>query len=48
VRFRTAAEPLPTTGPRRRWLLLPAAFAVDLSEVTACLVGSLRHRSFVL
>jgi glycosyltransferase involved in cell wall biosynthesis len=48
IRHRTMSEPLPTVGPRRRWLLLPAAFAVDVSEVTACLVGSVRHRTFVL
>jgi GT2 family glycosyltransferase len=48
VRYRTTAAPLPTAGPRRRWALLPAAFAVDTAEVVACLVGSARHRSLVL
>lgn len=48
VRYRTATEPLPATGPRRRWLLVPGAFAVDAAEVAACLIGSLRHRSFIL
>lgn len=48
VRYRVAAAPLPTAGPRRRWALLPAAFAVDATEVVACLVGSIRHRSFVI
>jgi glycosyltransferase involved in cell wall biosynthesis len=48
VRYRTATAPLPATGPRRRWALLPAAFAIDLAEVVACLVGSARHRAFIL
>jgi hypothetical protein len=48
VRYRAAVDPLPATGPRRRWLLLPAAFALDCCEVLACLVGSARHRTFVL
>ncbi|MGN6473294.1 MAG: glycosyltransferase family 2 protein [Mycobacteriales bacterium] len=48
VRYRTRVAPLPTLGPRRRWLLLPAAFALDCCEVLACMVGSLRHRTLVL
>lgn len=48
ARYRTTIDPLPTLGPRRRWLLLPAAFALDCCEVLACLVGSVRHRTFVL
>jgi hypothetical protein len=40
--------PLPETDRRDRLRLLPAALAVDLAEVTACLVGSLRHRTFVI
>jgi glycosyltransferase involved in cell wall biosynthesis len=48
VNYRAVKAPLPTAGPRRRWALLPAAFAVDTAEVVACLVGSARHRTFVL
>lgn len=48
VRYRTITAPLPSAGPRRRWLLLPGAFAVDTAEVAACLVGSVRHRSLVI
>jgi hypothetical protein len=48
IRYRAAVDPLPSVGPRRRWLLLPAAFTLDCCEVLACLVGSLRHRTFVL
>ena len=46
--YRTRVAPLPNVGPRRRWVLLPAAFALDACEVAACLVGSARHRTFVL
>jgi GT2 family glycosyltransferase len=48
VHHRTVVDPLPRIGLRRRWLLLPATFAVDGCEVIACLVGSARHRTFVL
>lgn len=48
VRYRTVTAPLPGAGPRRRWLLLPGAAAVDAAEVTACLVGSVRHRTLVI
>lgn len=48
LRYRTSTAPLPGTGPRRRWAILPAAFAVDSAEVVACLVGSVRHRTLVL
>jgi glycosyltransferase involved in cell wall biosynthesis len=48
VHYRVVASPLPGAGPRRRWLLLPGAFAVDAAEVTACAVGSVRHRTLVL
>ncbi len=48
VEYRRSVDPLPAIGPRRRWLLLPAAFALDCCEVVACLVGSVRHRTFVL
>jgi GT2 family glycosyltransferase len=46
--YRTAVAPLPSTGPKRRWLLLPATFALDACEVIACVFGSVRHRTFVL
>lgn len=46
--YRTATAPLPGIGPRRRWLLLPGALAVDSAEVAACLVGSVKHRTLVL
>jgi GT2 family glycosyltransferase len=48
IRYRTATAPLPGAGPRRRWLLLPAAFAVDSAEVVACLVGSVKHRVLIV
>lgn len=48
VRYRTMIDPLPTSGPRRRWLLLPAALSLDCCEIIACLVGSVRHRTLVL
>jgi hypothetical protein len=48
IRYRIADDPLPGVGPRRRWLLLPAVFALDCCEVLACIVGSVRHRTFVL
>jgi glycosyltransferase involved in cell wall biosynthesis len=48
VRYRVVTAPLPGTGPRRRWLLLPGAFVVDAAEVTACLVGSARHGTVVI
>jgi hypothetical protein len=46
--YRASTDPLPGVGPRRRWLLLPAAFALDCCEVFACVVGSVRHRTVVL
>jgi glycosyltransferase involved in cell wall biosynthesis len=48
VQYRTAVRPLPGTGPRRRWLLLPGALVVDTAEIVACLVGSAKYRTFVL
>jgi glycosyltransferase involved in cell wall biosynthesis len=48
VHYRVQTAPLAGVGPRRRWLLLPAAFAVDAAEVTACLVGSARHGAVVV
>jgi glycosyltransferase involved in cell wall biosynthesis len=46
--YRGVIAPLPGAGPRRRWALIPAAFVVDLAEVVACLVGSVRHRTLVI
>jgi glycosyltransferase involved in cell wall biosynthesis len=48
ARYRLRTAPLPATSRRRRVELLPATLAVDLAEVGACLVGSVRHRTFVL
>jgi glycosyltransferase involved in cell wall biosynthesis len=48
IHYRVVTAPLPGAGPRRRWLVLPGAFAVDAAEVTACLVGSARHRTLVI
>jgi GT2 family glycosyltransferase len=48
VDYRTRAAPLPTAGPRRRWLLLPAALAVDTAEVVSCLYGSAKHGTLVI
>jgi GT2 family glycosyltransferase len=48
VHYRVITAPLPTAGPRRRWLLLPGALLVDTVEVGACLVGSARYRTLVL
>jgi GT2 family glycosyltransferase len=48
VRYRTRTAPLPAAGPKRRWLLLPGALAVDTAEITACLVGSVKHRTLVI
>ena len=44
--FRIRRRPL--GGPRRRWLVLPGAFTIDLLEVAVMLRGSLRHRTLVL
>jgi GT2 family glycosyltransferase len=48
IRYRTTIDPLPELGPKRRWLSLPASLAVDSAELAACLVGSAKHRTFVL
>jgi glycosyltransferase involved in cell wall biosynthesis len=48
IRYRTTTAPLPGAGPRRRWLLLPAAFAVDSAEIVACVVGSIKHHVLIL
>jgi GT2 family glycosyltransferase len=48
IRYRTKTAPLPGTGPRRRWLLLPGALAVDAAEIGSCLVGSVKHRTLVI
>jgi glycosyltransferase involved in cell wall biosynthesis len=47
VRHRTRVDPL-CSGPRRRWLVLPLGFAVDLVEVGVMVRGSLRHGALVL
>jgi GT2 family glycosyltransferase len=47
VRHRTRVAPL-CDGPRRRWVLLPMAFTVDLAEVAVMVQGSVRHRTLVL
>ena len=47
VRLRVTRLPL-TPGPRRRWVVLPGALAIDLLEVAVMLRGSLRHRTLVL
>lgn len=48
VRHRTQTDPLPTLGPRRRVLLLPAALAVDAAEVCVCAAASVRQRRLLL
>jgi GT2 family glycosyltransferase len=48
IRYRTKTAPLPGTGPRRRWLLLPGALAVDTAEIASCLVGSVKHKTLVI
>jgi glycosyltransferase involved in cell wall biosynthesis len=48
LHYRVVAAPLPGAGPRRRWVLLPAALVVDAAEVGACLFGSVRYRTFIL
>ncbi|HWB66810.1 MAG TPA: glycosyltransferase [Mycobacteriales bacterium] len=48
VKLRTKTAPLPGVGPRRRWLLLPGAFVLDGAELTACLVGSVKHRTLII
>jgi GT2 family glycosyltransferase len=45
--FRLRTAPL-CPGPRRRWLVLPGALALDLLEVGVMACGSLRHRALVL
>lgn len=45
--YRARVAPL-APGPRRRLLVLPGAFLVDLAEVVAMVRGSIEHRTFVL
>lgn len=45
--FRIRRRPL-APGPRRRLLVLPGAFVIDLLEVLVMLKGSFRHRTIVL
>jgi GT2 family glycosyltransferase len=47
VHHRVRVEPL-TYGPRRRWMVLPAAFVLDVFEVVVMVQGSVRHRALVL
>jgi glycosyltransferase involved in cell wall biosynthesis len=47
VHHRTRVVPL-CPGPRRRWLVLPLGFALDLVEVGVMVRGSYRHRALVL
>jgi hypothetical protein len=46
--FRVRRMPLPRTRRRRRIVLLPATFVLDLVEVAVMIKGSARHRGFVL
>lgn len=48
VRLRLVTDPLPTTGPRRRLALLPAALTVDVAEVGVCALASVRQRTLLL
>jgi glycosyltransferase involved in cell wall biosynthesis len=48
IRFRTTSVPLPGTGRRQRWLLLPAALLADVYEVAIMVKGSIRYRTIVL
>jgi glycosyltransferase involved in cell wall biosynthesis len=48
VRHRLVVEPLPHAGPRRRFLLLPAALVADLDEVAVLAGASARYRTLVL
>jgi glycosyltransferase involved in cell wall biosynthesis len=45
--FRIRRRPL-AAGPRRRLLVLPGAFVIDLLEVLVMVKGSVRHRTLVL
>ncbi len=47
VRFRVVRWPL-VPGRRRRWLVLPGAFVVDVVEVVTMLRGSVKHRTVLL
>jgi hypothetical protein len=47
LRHRVQVAPL-TWGPRRRWIVLPHAFVLDVLEVAVMLQGSIRHRTLVL
>lgn len=47
VHGRTCLAPL-SDSPRKAWLLLPAAAALDLTETVQMLRGSVRHRTLVL
>jgi GT2 family glycosyltransferase len=47
IRHRVQVAPL-SWGPRRRWIVLPAAFVLDFLEVAVMVRGSIRHRALVL
>jgi hypothetical protein len=47
LRHRVQVAPL-SWGPRRRWIVLPAAFVLDFLEVAVMVRGSIRHRALVL
>lgn len=47
LEYRVSRAPL-CPGPRRRWLVLPGALAIDLIEVGVMIRGSVRHRTLVL
>lgn len=48
ARHRLRVDPLPSTGPRRRLALLPAALLLDATEVGVLAVASARHRTLLL
>ncbi|HEU5033461.1 MAG TPA: glycosyltransferase [Mycobacteriales bacterium] len=48
LKLRLVDQPLPHVRRRQRLLLLPAAFAVDITEVITLAAGSARHRCLVL
>jgi glycosyltransferase involved in cell wall biosynthesis len=48
LNFRTRVLPLPGVGPRRQWILLPAALAADIAEVAVLARASLRYRTLIL
>ncbi|MHB2023584.1 MAG: glycosyltransferase family 2 protein [Mycobacteriales bacterium] len=47
LHYRTCVKPL-CEGPRRRWVILPAALVLELNEMRHMISGSIRHRTIVL